>query len=102
MTAYVLVDFEIIDAEGFREYAKRVGTTIAAYGGTYLVQGATAETLEGDWSPHRLVILEFANVDQAKRWYASEEYATIKPIRHKTAHTHIIVVSGNPNRMEKA
>ena len=102
MAAYVLVDFEIIDAEGFREYARRVGTTIASYGGTYLVQGATAETLEGDWSPRRLVILEFANIEQAKGWYTSEEYAAIKAIRHKTAHTHIIVVSGNPNRVEKA
>ena len=64
------------------------------------MQGAPAEILEGDWSPRRLVLLEFANVEQAKGWYSSPEYAAIKGIRHKMAQTHIIVVSGNSNRVE--
>jgi uncharacterized protein (DUF1330 family) len=92
MTAYIIADFEILDWEGMKAYAQRVGATIKQYGGTYLVQGATTETLEGDWHPHRLVILEFESVEQAKRWYHSEEYSAIKPIRHKTARTQLIVV----------
>jgi uncharacterized protein (DUF1330 family) len=94
MAAYVIADFEILDWEGMKAYAKQVGATIEQYGGKYLIQGATTETLEGDWHPHRLVILEFESVEQAKRWYHSEEYSAIKPIRHKTARTQLIVVRG--------
>jgi len=97
MAAYVIADFEILDWEGMKAYAKRVGPTIEQYGGTYLIQGATTETLEGDWHPHRLVILSFESVEQAKRWYHSEEYSAIKPIRHKTARTQLIVVPGIEN-----
>jgi uncharacterized protein (DUF1330 family) len=94
MAAYVIGDFEILDWEGMKAYAKRVGATIEQYGGIYLVQGATTDTLEGDWHPHRLVILEFESVEQAKRWYHSAEYSAIEPIRHKTARTQLIMVPG--------
>ena len=41
---------------------------IAAYGGKYLTRGGKAETLEGDWTPNRIVILEFDSTDTAKAW----------------------------------
>jgi uncharacterized protein (DUF1330 family) len=49
MAAYVIVDLEVTDSEGFREYQKRAGSTIEHYGGKYLVRGGNHETLEGDW-----------------------------------------------------
>ena len=94
MAAYLIADFEILDVEGMRAYLERVGATIAQYGGKYLVRGAVGETIEGDWHPHRLVILEFESVEQVRRWYQSKEYSAIKPIRHKTARTQLIVVPG--------
>jgi len=84
MAAYFIVDLEITDPEGFREYQKLVGPTVERYEGKYLVRGATAETIEGDWQTHRVVVLEFESVEQVKRWYNSEEYAAIKDIRHRT------------------
>ena len=38
----------------------------------------------GSWRPTRLVVLEFPSVAAAKRWYASEEYTKVKPIRLRT------------------
>lgn len=94
MAGYIIADFEIVDLEGMREYLNHVGATIEHAGGKYLVRGEIGETIEGDWHPHRLVILEFESVEQAKRWYHSAEYTAIKAIRHKTARTQLIVVSG--------
>ncbi len=94
MAAYVIVDLEVTDPEGLREYQKRAGSTLESYGGKYLVRGGTYETLEGDWHPHRLVMLEFPSVEQAKRWYNSDEYASLKDIRLKTANTQLILVQG--------
>ena len=31
--------------------------------------------LEGDWTPKRLVLLEFEDLDAAKRWYDSPDRA---------------------------
>ena len=50
--------------------------------------------MEGDWSPSRLVVLEFDSVEHAKAWYYSEEYAGPKAMRHNTATTNAIFVEG--------
>ena len=71
MPAYVIADIEITDAAGYEEYRRRVPATVAQYGGRYLVRGGAAETLEGDWQPRRLVVLEFPSIAQARRWYDS-------------------------------
>jgi uncharacterized protein (DUF1330 family) len=94
VAAYLIADFEITNPEGFQEYAQRVGTTIEHHGGTYLVRGERAEIIEGDWRPHRLVILKFESVEQARRWYSSDEYTAIKAIRHQTAKTRLVLVPG--------
>ncbi len=36
MAAYMIVDNEVTDPEGFREYQKRVGSTLESYGGKFL------------------------------------------------------------------
>ena len=95
MAAYMIVDNEITDPEGFREYQKRVGSTLESYGGTFLVRGEKYENLEGDWHLHQLILLEFPSVEQARRWYQSDEYAPVKDIRLKTVNTQAILVQGN-------
>ena len=63
MTAYVIVDIEVTDPVGYEEYKKLAPAIVASFGGTYLARGGRTETLEGDWSPSRLVILQFERVE---------------------------------------
>ena len=58
------------------------------------MRGGTAETLEGEWIPNRLVVLEFETVEMAKRWWGSDEYREPKALRQATATTNMIVVDG--------
>lgn len=58
------------------------------------MRGERGEIIEGDWHPHRLVILEFESVEQARRWYSSDEYTAIKAIRHQAAKTRLVFVPG--------
>ena len=51
--------------------------------------------MEGVWHPNRLAMLEFESVEQARRWYASDEYAPLKDIRLKTANTRLFLVEGH-------
>ena len=59
MSAYILVDIEVIDPDGYEEYRKLAPASIGLYGGRYLVRGGAVEKLEGEWPLKRLVILEF-------------------------------------------
>jgi uncharacterized protein (DUF1330 family) len=94
MTAYVIVDIDVHDLVGYEEYKKLAPAAAELYGGKYIARGGKTETLEGDWSPSRLVILQFENSEQAKKWLNSEEYREARAIRHKTANSQMVVIEG--------
>jgi len=94
MSAYVIVDIVVTDPERYEKYKKMAEQTVTAFGGKYIVRGNPVEILEDGWRPDRLVILEFKNVEQAKKWWSSAEYAEAKNLRHLTAKSTMIVVEG--------
>jgi uncharacterized protein (DUF1330 family) len=94
MTAYVIVDIEVNDPAGYEEYKKLAAAATALYGGRYLARGAQAESLEGGWSPSRLVIIEFPSAEQAKAWLNSPEYAPARAMRHQYATSKMVVIAG--------
>jgi len=94
MPAYIVVDLEVIDSEKYESYKQMVPASIAPYSGRFIVRGGKVETLEGSWSPKRMVILEFPSVERAKAWWDSPEYAKAKALRHQTARSQMIVVEG--------
>ncbi len=49
---------------------------------------------EGNWQPRRFVVLEFESLEQAQRWYDSQEYAEPKRMRQQAANTNLIFVPG--------
>ena len=68
MSAYVIVEIEIVDPVGYEVYKKLAGATVEKYGGKYTVRGGKTEVLEGDWNPKRIVVLEFPTMERAKEW----------------------------------
>ena len=94
MAGYVIVEIEVTDPVGYEEYKKLAGATVAKYGGKYIVRGGASETLEGDWRPKRIVILEFESVQRAKEWLNCAEYEERRKMRHRTAKTKMVVVEG--------
>jgi uncharacterized protein (DUF1330 family) len=94
MVAYVILDIDVHDSTGYEEYRNLAAPTVTHYDGRFLVRGGVTETLEGDWDPKRLVIIEFPSVSRAREWLASPEYEAAKEIRHRTARTNAILVAG--------
>jgi len=94
MPAYVIVEVTIHDPEAYKGYMKLTPASIAAYDGKFIVRGGKTESLEGNWEPQRIVVLEFPSVERAKEWWSSEHYAPAKKIRQQTATTKMIVVDG--------
>jgi uncharacterized protein (DUF1330 family) len=94
MPAYVIAQVEITDPDGFKPYHDGVPDVIARYGGRYVVRGGDPEALEGDWAPSRLVVLEFDDVDAARRWYDSAEYQELVASRAGAARVSLVVAGG--------
>ncbi|MCY3737707.1 MAG: DUF1330 domain-containing protein [Gemmatimonadaceae bacterium] len=94
MAGYVVVNDEITDEAVFAEFRERIAATVEAHGGRYLVRGGATEVADGDWTPGRLVILEFDDVDRARAWLNSPEYAELREIRRKSANASVIIAEG--------
>ncbi len=94
MPAYVILDIEVTDPDAYEAYRTRSGATVEQYGGRYLVRGGDPETVEGDWSPSRIVVLEFPSAEQARAWHDSVEYAEILPIRLANSDSKAVLVQG--------
>ena len=94
MSAFVILDITVTDPNRFEVYKQLAPATIEAYGGRYIARGGKAESLEGDWSPDRIVILEFDSMDKAKAWMNSPEYREARTMRHEAAISRTIVVEG--------
>ncbi|HET7385571.1 MAG TPA: DUF1330 domain-containing protein [Nocardioidaceae bacterium] len=91
---YVVAEIEVTDGGAYEDY-KRLSTAAAErYGGRFLVRGGTVDVLEGEWQPHRFVILEFDDEAAARRWYDSPEYTEAKAIRRRASRSSLILVRG--------
>jgi len=94
MSAYIIVDVDVKDAQAFEPYKQPTAASVAQYGGRFIVRTSEYEVLEGNWRPKRVVVLEFPNLQAAKRWYESPEYRKVLPIRLQNAVSNMILVDG--------
>jgi uncharacterized protein (DUF1330 family) len=94
MPAYMIINAVPRDHEKLVSYLQQSPATVEKYGGRYLVRGGEFQVLEGDWTPTRLVVLEFPTADHAKRWHDSDEYKPLKELRHTAADADFVLVQG--------
>jgi uncharacterized protein (DUF1330 family) len=98
MPAYVLAMVEILQPERYPEYAPMAARAVEAFGGRYIARGGRQEALEGEWSPKRIAMIEFENMEKAKAWWNSEQYREAKALRQAIARTTLLVVEGLENK----
>jgi len=96
MTAYLVLDFTVHDMAGFQPYITRVPVFIARHGGRYIVRGAEPTVMEGDWTPERLVVLEFPSRDHATAFLNDPDAQPLFAIRHQTTTSKLVLVDGWP------
>jgi uncharacterized protein (DUF1330 family) len=92
--AYVIVDINVTDPVQYEQYRALAGPAVEAGGGRFIVRGGATEVLEGDRVPNRIVVLEFPNMDAARAWYDSPQYAEAKAAREGAATGSFIAVEG--------
>lgn len=96
MPVYFIVDITVTENEGYQEYIAQAPAMVKAVGGRYLVRGGEPQGIEGDWSPTRIVIVEFPDEAAFRKLYDNPAYRAILPKRLENTHSRGVLVQGAP------
>jgi uncharacterized protein (DUF1330 family) len=94
MTAYVIAEVSVTDAEGYEMYKPLAGASVVANGGSYAVRGGAVESLEGEPVTGRVVVLRFDSMEAARDWYNGDGYQAALPLRQAAATSRVFIVEG--------
>lgn len=94
MTAYVIFDVDIHDAAQYQEFMSGVTPALEKAGAKYLARGGSHRIHEGDWTPRRIVLLEFPSVAAWEEFYNGETYQGLKHIRDACSTARLVSVEG--------
>ena len=78
----------------FNEFAGRIRESMEAHGGKFLARGGATEVVHGDRMPHRVVVVEFESMEQARAYANSPEYKELADLRDRSSTTTTFIVEG--------
>jgi uncharacterized protein (DUF1330 family) len=94
MAAYVIFDVEIRDPSRYQDFMTKVKPALAEAGARYLARGGAHKVYEGDWSPRRIVLLEFPSIAAWESFYYGPVYQGLKSIRDECSSARLVSVEG--------
>jgi uncharacterized protein (DUF1330 family) len=89
--AYLVLDLSVNDFGGFRKYIAEIPAFIAKRSGKYTVQGVQPTTIEGEWKPERMVVIEFPEREKAEAFLTDPEIQDLFKMRHDTTTTKLVL-----------
>lgn len=96
MKAYLQIDLDIVDLDGFMEYVQRIPELIQKHAGRYLVEGVIPNAVEEKGSiPQRSVLLEFPSREHAEAFLAERAASDLHDIWSKTTSSRILLLDGS-------
>jgi uncharacterized protein (DUF1330 family) len=90
--AFVIIDSNVRDPEQYALAQPRGMSALEQAGGQFIARAREPLVLEGRWSPHRVSVIEFRDLADAKRWYESPDYQAAKSIREQAADMCIVAI----------
>ena len=94
MPAFVIFDVDIRDPARYQEFMSGVKPALEAAGARYLARGGAHKVYEGDWTPRRIVILEFPSVSAWEEFYNGSVYQGLKSVRDACSSARLVSVEG--------
>ncbi len=98
MPAYMIVTAKIADREAFiGGYGAAAAKLVAQFGGKYILRGRGAEMLEGSFGDGAsMVISQWPDLDAARAFWNSPEYADVKKLRDGIADCQVLLIEAPP------
>ncbi len=94
MPAFAIFDVEIRNANQYQKFMARVKPALEEAGAKYLARGGAHKVYEGDWTPRRLVIIEFPSMAAFEAFYNGPIYQELKTLREESSSARLVAVEG--------
>jgi uncharacterized protein (DUF1330 family) len=94
---YVIAEFDVTDAAGFRSYADANGALFQSMGGRYVSRGGSIEAIAGAPPKQRVAIYEFESMEKMRAWRDSPKYRELSAIRDRSSNFRSFAVEGLTN-----
>ncbi|MSQ71116.1 MAG: DUF1330 domain-containing protein [Betaproteobacteria bacterium] len=91
MPAYSIAICTVNDQEKYQEYAKAAGPAVAKFGGKFVARCSNPSVMEGRFDYEKMIIVEFPDVETAKRYFNSPEYQQARSMRLGAADFNLII-----------
>jgi uncharacterized protein (DUF1330 family) len=97
--AYLLVQGQVTDREGFKAYNAALPPIYRKYGGEYLalVPAPLVEVAEGPPENRSVVLARFPSREAARTFWDSPEYAEAKKLREGKGTFFVMILDGLPS-----
>ena len=94
MAAYIIANVDVKDPDAYQNYTAQTPGLVEKFGGKFIVRGGDFEMLEGQLPLTRVVVIEFADVDAARKFYHSPEYQEVLKIRVSATESQVFLIEG--------
>jgi uncharacterized protein (DUF1330 family) len=100
--AFLLVQGQVMDREGFKAYSAALPPIYRRYGGEYLavVPAPLVEVAEGNAENRSIVLARFPSRAAARAFWDSPEYAAAKKLREGKGTFFVTILDGLPGAGE--
>jgi uncharacterized protein (DUF1330 family) len=92
MSAIIIIRVQVSNPSKLKSYQDVAPSIIEKYKGKLKVRGGEVVTLEGPDDNRRIVVIEFASLNEAKNFYYSDEYEAAIKLRNGAAEFEMIAV----------
>lgn len=97
MTVYVIAQLKFTNEDRYRKYQARFFDVFKSSGGRLLAADEKPVVLDGEWARDKVVIMSFADAQQAQAFLNSPGYKDISKDRIAGADTVGLLVHGLPS-----
>lgn len=92
--AYAVADTRVVNRARFEELSQSINDAVHAYHGRHLVWSDQVQTVEGNWAPTLLTLLEFPDYAAALEIYASSAYRQTHQLLSNAAMIDLLLLRG--------
>lgn len=95
MSAYMIAQIAIDDAEEYGNYLAGFMPIFQRYGGELLATSkCDTRVLEGDWAHPCTVVMKFPSMSRAMAWHDDPDYRALSEHRKRSARANLVLVQG--------
>lgn len=95
--AFVILQILINNRDGYYQYATAGHQEIFdKFNAKIVGSDEQVEIVEGSWPFTRTVLIEFPSKELARAWYDCNEYQALIGLRHGSATSNVVIISGLP------